>query len=163
MRIRPEIPRDHLAIHDLTERAFDGKPYSDGTEAGIPAALRIAGDLTLSLVAEAEDIVIGHVALSPVQIVGVNGSWYGLGPIAVAPDLQRQGIGRALVAQAMDRLRGLNAAGCVLIGNPDVYGPMGFVSDGRLTYRDTDPRYVQYLVLNGVGPCGELVFAPAFG
>ena len=162
MQIRPERPTDDDAIHDLTTVAFDPMPFSDGTEAPIIRAVRSSGDLTLSLVAEEEGEVVGHVAFSPVTVDGVDVGWFGLGPISVRPDRQRQGIGRALVADGLERLRGLGAAGCALIGNPDVYAPMGFSSDGRLTYRGLDPAIVQVVVFSGAAPLGELRFAPAF-
>jgi putative acetyltransferase len=66
------------------------------------------------------------------------------------------------VAAGLERLRGLGATGCALIGNPDVYVPMGFSSDGRLTYRGLDPAIVQVVVFSGAAPHGELRFAPAF-
>jgi len=162
VQIRPERPTDDDAIHDLTTVAFDPMPFSDGTEAPIIRALRSSGDLTLSLVAEEEGEVVGHVAFSPVTVDGAAAGWYGLGPISVRPDRQRQGIGRALVADGLERLRGIGATGCALIGNPDVYAPMGFTSDGRLTYRGLDPAIVQVVVFSGEAPHGELRFAPAF-
>ena len=162
VQIRPERPTDDDAIHHLTTVAFDPMPFSDGTEAPIIRALRSSGDLTLSLVVEEDGEVVGHVAFSPVTVDGADVGWYGLGPISVRPDRQRQGIGRALVADGLERLRALGATGCALIGNPDVYAPMGFSSDGRLTHRGLDPAIVQVVVFAGPVPQGELRFAPAF-
>ena len=163
MLIRPEAPADHAATRDLIARAFAGKVYSDGTEPGIPGKLRAAGDLALSLVADADGMIVGYVALSPVKVDGMLGDWYGLGPVAVEPARQRQGIATALVTRAMGHLRTIGASGCAVIGAPDVYGPMGFVSDGMLTYGDLNTRYVQRLTLSGPAPVGELVFSLAFG
>ena len=109
MQIRPERPTDDDTIHDLTTVTFDPMPFSDGTEAPIIRALRRSGDLTLSLVAEEDGEVVGHVAFSPVTVDGADVGWYGLGPISVRPDRQRQGIGRALVADGLERLRALGA------------------------------------------------------
>lgn len=165
MLIRPERPGDEDAIHDLTVKAFDGAPYSDGSEAPILRALRRSGDLALSLVAEEDGAIIGHIAFSPIAIDGaedIGGDWFGLGPISVAPDRQRQGIGKALIRAGLDWLRNRNAAGCALIGNPDVYRGSGFESDGRLSYGDLDRRYVQRIVLRGPAPVGALKFSPAF-
>jgi len=160
--IRPERPEDADIIHDLTVRAFAPMPFSSGTEAPILRALREAGDLTLSLVAEEDGAIIGHVAFSPVAINGVHAGWFGLGPVSVAPERQRQGIGKALMAEGLARLKRAGAAGCALIGNPAVYARMGFASDGALTYRDLDPALVQRVVFAGDAPRGELAFAPAF-
>lgn len=162
MQIRTERPADDAAIDDLTRVAFEPMPFSSGTEAPIIRALRTAGDLTLSLVAEEEGPIVGHIAFSPVTIDGVHGGWFGLGPIAVRADRQRQGIGKALIARGLELLRQRGAAGVALIGNPDIYGRVGFESDGLLAYGDLDRRYVQRLVLSGPPPRGELRFAPGF-
>jgi putative acetyltransferase len=160
--IRDEGAADVAAIRDLTAAAFAPMAFSDGTEPAIIDALRDAGDLVLSLVAAAEGAVVGHVAFSPVTIGGVHRGWFGLGPIAVLPGLQRQGIGRALIAAGLARLRDRGAQGCALIGDPGYYGPLGFESDGRLTHGTLDRRYVQWLTLAGTAPMGELQFAAGF-
>lgn len=162
MRIRTEQPADDAAIHELTFAAFEPMPFSSGTEAPIIRALRRSGDLTLSLVADEDGEIVGHVAFSPVTIDGVHAGWFGLGPISVRADRQRQGIGRALIARGLELLRQRDAAGVALIGNPDIYGRVGFESDGLLAYGDLDRRFVQRLVLSGPPPHGELKFAPAF-
>ncbi|CAN7232190.1 N-acetyltransferase [Devosia sp. LjRoot16] len=162
MQIRNERPADDTAIHQLTRLAFEPMPFSSGTEAPIIRALRAAGDLTLSLVAEDDGTIVGHIAFSPVTIDGVHGGWFGLGPIAVRADRQRQGIGKALIARGLELLRQQGAAGVALIGNPDIYGRVGFESDGLLAYGDLDRRFVQRLVLSGPPPRGELKFAPGF-
>lgn len=163
MLIRPEAPTDLDAIHELTWIAFKPMPYSAGTEADIIRRLRADGDLTISLVAEEDGEVVGHVAFSPVSIDGRHDGWFGLGPISVKPERQRQGIGKALIAAGLKLLGARGASGCALIGNPEVYGHAGFVSDGKLTYADVDGRYVQRLILRGSAPSGALTFAPAFG
>jgi len=160
--LRPETSGDEGAIDDLIVDAFAPTPFSSGTEAPIVRALRASGDLTLSIVAEESGVVVGHVAFSPITIDGVHGEWYGLGPIAVRADRRREGVARALVAHGFEQLRGRGARGCVLIGDPVIYGRLGFVSDGRLTYRDLDPSIVQYVAFDGDVPRGELRFAPAF-
>jgi putative acetyltransferase len=157
--IRDEAPKDHVAIHALTRDAFAPMPYSDGTEADLIDQLRRDGDLRISLVAEAHDI-IGHVAFSPARIGTTPGRWYALGPISVRADMQKQGLGTRLAKAGLARLAKMGA-GCVLIGSPHVYGPMGFVSDGLLSYGGLDPRLVQYVVLTGSVPQGEVTFAPA--
>ena len=120
MQLRPERPGDEDAIHDLTAIAFEPMPFSDGSEAPIIRALRDSGDLTLSIVAEDDGEVVGHVAFSPVTVDGEDRGWYGLGPVAVRPDRQREGIGRSLVEAGLERLRTRGARGCALIGNPVV-------------------------------------------
>lgn len=160
MIIRPETTADHQAIYDLTRDAFAPMSFSDGSEPGIINQMRADGDLTLSLVADAGDI-IGHVAFSPASIAVAEGDWYGLGPIAVRADYQRQGIGTKLAHAGFDHLRKLGAAGCVLTGNPAVYTPMGFSNDHALTYSGLNPKYILYRAWGGAVPEGEIAFADA--
>lgn len=160
MQIRPETDADHPAIFALTAEAFAPMSFSDGTEAAIIGQLRAAGDLTLSLVAVEGDVIIGHAAFSPLSVGDATG-WYSLGPIAVAVDRQKQGIGSALAGLGCDTLCGQGANGVALIGNPEVYGPMGFQSKGLLSYRDLPRRLVQHQIFAGEEPAGEILFAPA--
>jgi len=161
MPIRLEHPSDDNAINDLTIRAFTDMPYSAGTEAPVIRLLRRSGDLALSLVMEEDGAIIGHVAFSPIRIEGHAG-WFGLGPIAVEPARQRSGIGKALIEKGLEILKGRGAAGVALIGDPDVYRSSGFASDGRLTYKGLESRFVQRIVFFGPDPEGELHFADAF-
>ena len=160
MLIRDERPEDAEPIHALTWAAFAPMAFSDDTEADAVRALRAAGDLTLSLVAEADGEIVGHVAFSPVSIEGRHDGWFGLGPISVRRDRQRQGVGTWLMREGLERLRARAAAGCVLIGNPAIYAKVGFESDGRLRYRDLDARLVQRVVFRGPSPSGTVTFAP---
>jgi len=141
---------------DLTEAAFKPMSFSDDTEADCLDQLRDDGDLLLSLVAE-DDEIIGHVALSPAHLLG-PGRWAGLGPISVRADRQKQGVGSAIVDAAMNWLKTEGYDGCVLIGNPAVYGPMQFVSGG-ITYRDLPGEIVQYRSISGLKPKGEVLFS----
>jgi len=105
----------------------------------------------------------GHVAFSPVTVAGDTGGWYGLGPISVWPELQRKGIGSALIHEGLRNLKELGALGCALIGNPDYYCQFGFVSDGNLQYKGVPDEHVQWLSFNAQHPVGQLVFNAAFG
>lgn len=162
MLIRAERPSDIDAIHGLTVRAFTGMPYSQGTEASIIRLLRQSGDLALSLVAEEDGAVIGHIAFSPIRIDGAHGNWFGLGPISVEPARQRSGIGKALIESGLEILKTQGAAGVALIGDPDVYRSSGFASDGRLTYKGLETGYVQRILFSGPDPEGEPHFSGAF-
>ncbi|ODS01057.1 GCN5 family acetyltransferase [Methyloceanibacter methanicus] len=162
MIIRPETAADEDAIHRITETAFAEASHASHTEADIIRQLRKDGDLTLSLVAEEDGEIVGHIAFSPVAIGGRHDDWYGLGPVAVRPDRQRRGIGSALVTQGLAALRARAARGCALLGDPAFYGRFGFESDGTITYRGLPVRYVQRLVFASEAPYGELTYAPAF-
>ena len=125
--VRDETPEDVQVIAAITRAAFEHHPFSRQTEEFIVSALRRAGDLTLSLVADLKGEVVGHVAFSPVDL-GAAGSWFGVGPLSVRPDRQRRGIGKALMTEGLRLLRLRQAAGCVLVGDPDYYKQFGFSS-----------------------------------
>lgn len=165
--IRPERGSDQSAIHALTEAAFLGMPFADGNEADLVDNLRADGDLTLSLVAEDGERIVGHVAISPVTIEGAArreyGDWYGLGPVSVLPECQREGIGSQLIKRAIADLRLRGANGVVLLGDPDFYGRFGFEHDPALTYPGPPAEYFQRMVLDGSPPKGRVHYARAFG
>jgi predicted N-acetyltransferase YhbS len=162
MQIRDERLEDLSAIREVTAAAFALVPHSTGAEPRIIDALRDAGALILSLVADRRGMVIGHVAFSPVEIGGERGDWYGLGPVAVTPAFIGVGIGKVLIEAGLDRLRELDADGCVVLGDPRYYSRFGFVHDPLLTYVDGPPGAFQRLVLKGAAPRGEVAYHRAF-
>ncbi len=103
--IREELPSDAAAIHAVTAAAFLNAPHTAHTEQFIVEALRKAGALTISLVAERGGEVVGHVALSPVSISDGSTGWFGRGPVSVKPEFQRKGIGSLLMQAALRLLR----------------------------------------------------------
>ena len=159
--VTDERPRDAAAIRTLVARAFRGAPYSDGREPAIVDALRAAGELTFSLVAVQDGAVVGHLAASPATIGGQAG-WAGIGPVAVAPDLQRRGIGSALVRAALERLRREGAAGAVLVGDPAFYGRLGFAPATGCQFGEIGPPVVQVVTMRGPRPSGAVRYSPAF-
>ena len=161
--IRPERPDDIEAISTITEMAFRTCPYGEHTEQLIIEALRRAGALSVSLVAELDAQVAGHIAFSPVQISDGSSGWYALGPVSVVPELQGQGIGRTLVNAGLDELRGLGATGCVLVGEPKFYGRFGFRSRPELTMDDVPQEVVLSLPFGEQPAIGKIVHHEAFG
>ena len=162
MIIRDETPADIDAIRSLTEAAFAPKAFSDGDEHLVNDRLRDRGELVVSLVAESAGRVVGHVAFSRVSIKGAAGDWFGLGPVAVTPDLQKQGIGSAMITDGLQRIKDMGAEGCALVGDPKYYSRFGFVNDEALIYPDAPPTAVQWLGFGKAKATGELVFSPAF-
>jgi putative acetyltransferase len=160
--IRPERAGDAQAIRAVTEAAFRGVAHSAQTEGAIIEALRKAGALSLSLVAVCEGRIVGHIAFSPVRIEGRDTGWFGLGPVSVAPDLQGQGIGSALIRKGLASLKARKAAGCVLLGNPGYYARFGFSSDHALRYPGPPSEYFQSLVLSGSPAAGLVTYHLAF-
>ncbi len=162
MNIRPETQADVASIRSVTTAAFALAEHSSGTEAAIVDALRDAGALELSLVAEIDGAVVGHVGFSPVRIDGVAGDWFGLGPVSVLPAVQRRGVGSALIRQGLDLLRSRGATGCVVLGDPRYYGRFGFSSNHGLRYGDVPRQSFQSLVLSGPRPTGEVRYHAGF-
>jgi putative acetyltransferase len=162
MHIRAESLSDVAAIHGVTQRAFNGAPHSDGSEPHIISALRDAGALAMSLVAEVDGVVVGHVAVSAVTITDGTAAWYGLGPISVEPGRQGQGIGSLMMRAALHRLTELGAAGCVVLGDPAYYSRFGFVARPSLVYPGVPPEYFMALSFGASQPQGEVAYHAAF-
>jgi len=160
--IRDERPDDAPILATLITAAFAGHPHSAGTEAAILDALRRSGALALSLVAARDDEAVGHVAFSPVLLNGEAGDWMALGPLAVRPNSQQQGIGSALVEAGLARIAAMGAAGCFLIGEPDYYRRFGFIVADHVRYGDMPPGYLQYHAFAEPPPAGTITFDPAF-
>lgn len=163
MLIRDEQSGDVEAIRQVVREAFATAAHASGTEPDIVEALRAAGALSVSLVAEVDGEVVGHVAVSPVAIEDGAQGWYGLGPLAVAPAHQRRGIGARLMEAAIARLRERGAAGCVLLGDPAYYGRFGFEPAAPLVLPGVSAEYFQALELNGSRPRGAVRYHEAFG
>lgn len=162
MRIRPEEQNDIDAIAEITAAAFANHPYSHQTEPLIIHALRKAGALAVSLVAEEDGAVAGHIAFSKVAIGGADPAWYGLGPISVRPDLQRRGIGKAMMQAGLAAIRKLGAEGCVLVGDPEFYGRFGFTQAGTMVLEGVPPENLLALAFGDRVPGGAVSFHPAF-
>ena len=161
--IRPEAQGDEATIHGLTKAAFADMPFSDGDEHHLVDRLRKDGDLTLSLVAEDANGIVGHIAFSPVTISDGTQGWFGLGPVSVWPEIHRKGIGGALIKRGIADMRAAGARGIVLLGSTDYYPRFGFVHEPQLTYPPAPAEYFQCLLLDGKMPSGEVTYAPAFG
>ena len=162
IRIRPEVEADPPAIFDLTRRAFAPMRFAAGDEQALIRILRDLGALSLSLVAEHQGEVVGHVALSPVTHESGEAGWFGLGPISVEPALQRQGVGGALIAEARRWLSDQAARGCSLTGDPNYYPRHGFLPAPEHAPEAEPPEYLMVLSLAGTLPAGRFRFHPAF-
>ena len=160
--IRNEEPDDAGAITEVTIAAFEGLEISQHTEQFIVDALRAANALAVSLVAEIDGRVVGHVAFSPVTISDGTPDWHGLGPVSVLPAHQRKGIGKALVKEGLSRLKDLNARGCCLVGHPAYYRQFGFENTPGLGLDGVPPEVFFALSFDGHVPHGTVVFHEAF-
>jgi putative acetyltransferase len=162
MTIRAEVESDIQVIGEITKIAFATLAISQHTEQFIIKALRAAGALTVSLAAEIDGKVVGHVAFSPVTISDGSPEWYGLGPVSVLPPHQRQGIGSALIRAGLSRLQARGGQGCMLVGEPDYYRRFGFRNPPTLTLEGVPPQYFLALPFTDQTPRGAAVFHSAF-
>lgn len=162
MQIRFETPADIDAITQVTIAAFQTLPVSSHTEQFILHALRAAGALTISLVAEHNGQIVGHIAFSPITISDGTLDWYGLGPVSVLPELHKQGIGSALIHEGLSLLRVRNAQGCALAGSPKYYPRFGFQNHPALVYPGIPQEFFMVLPFAGRVPEGTVTFHEGF-
>ncbi len=190
LQIRDATPAEAPAIAELVRQAFVGHPHSDQTEHLLVERLRLAGALTLSLVAVEAGLIVGYIAFSPVIIDGVPdqqeqgqqpepaqgswprskprswpGLWLGLAPVAVLPGEQKRGIGTALIEAGLTRSRALGVAGCVVLGDPAYYRRFGFRQhDGLTCLYPVPPEYFMALFFGEAvsPPRGQVRYHPAF-
>jgi putative acetyltransferase len=160
--IRDETEADIAAIAEVTAAAFETMEISNHTEHLIIEALRSARVLTVSLVAEVDGRVVGHIAFSPVAVSDGTKNWYGLGPVSVLPKYQRRGIGKALIQEGLSRLRKLNAKGCCLVGHPQYYRKFGFENVTGLVHEGVSQEVFFALSFDGRFPQGNVMFHEGF-
>ena len=163
IEIRPERPNDVDAIRELVASAFSGMPYADGDEADLVEALRAQTALSVSLVAELEGTIVGHVAFSPARTSDGIPGWYALGPVSVLPARQRAGIGSKLVCTGLAAISKLGAVGCILTGNLAYYCRFGFVPAPQSAPPEDPSEFFMVKLLRGQLPVGSIHFHEAFG
>jgi len=125
--IRAEQEKDWAAVHALNASAFE-----TSAEAKLVDALRESVELLVSLVAEDDKTIVGHILFSPVSLSGYPElRIIGLAPMAVAPERQREGIGSALVRAGLEQCRRLGFGAVVVLGHPEYYPRFGFAPSSR--------------------------------
>jgi putative acetyltransferase len=160
--IRNETIADIEAISQVTIAAFQNLAISNHTEQFIINALRDANALTISLVAETDGKVVGHIAFSPITISDGSLNWYGLGPISVLPKYQKQGIGKSLILKGLSLLKGMGGQGCALVGDPNYYNRFGFKNIPDLIHEGIPQEVFLVLLFNKKIPQGSVVFHKGF-
>ena len=122
MLIRAEEEKDWVAVHAVNASAFE-----TDAEARLVARLREQAQPVVSLVAEDDGQIVGHIIFSPVALSGeAHRKILGLGPMAVLPTHQRKGIGSALVRAGLEEAKQLGFGAVVLVGHPEFYPRFGF-------------------------------------
>src|SRR5206468_2100107 len=120
---RAETDADHEAIRHVNRLAF-----GQDDEAGIVDALRDGGYARVSLVAEINGVIVGHILFSDLPILTDSGtvSALSLAPMAVLPEFHKQGIGSALVRKGLEDCRDQGHCIVVVLGHPHFYPRFGF-------------------------------------
>lgn len=162
MIIRKEKDTDSESITNVTIEAFKNHPISRQTEHFIINALRTAGALTISLVAEIDGQIVGHMAFSPITISDGTTDWYGMGPVSVLPEKQKRGIGKALINEGLTLLKGMGAQGCALVGPPEYYKKFGFKNCPEMIHEGIPQEVFLVLSFNEKIPKGIVTFHEAF-
>ena len=128
MIVRPEVENDFESIRELTVSAFTQSPLGYSGEGELIDRIRVACCDGISLVADEGGCVVGHVLLSPATLRGAGGVviGMGLGPMAVRPQRQGEGIGALLVREAIVVLQQLGTPFLVVLGHPTYYTRFGF-------------------------------------
>ncbi len=165
MRVRNEVDSDAAAVHGVNFSAFDSP-----AEANLVDALRVQASAVVSLVAEVDSTVVGHIMFSPVSLSGHPGlKIMGLAPMSVAPAHQNRGIGSALVRAGLEGCKDLGFGAVVVLGHPGYYPRFGFspsarfgigceydAPDGAFMVVELQPGYLR-------GRSGTIKYHAAFG
>ncbi len=124
VHVRPETQADYNAVRNINEAAFE-----TSAEAKLVDALRASVAPYISLVAEREGNVLGHILFTPVTVDSGDTPWsaLGLAPMAVTPGNQSQGIGSALVRSGLAECRHIDRPVVFVLGHPEYYPRFGFV------------------------------------
>lgn len=130
MEIRAEAPQDFPSVEEINRAAFGGD-----AEARLVGMLREQADPLISLVADDDGNVVGHILFTPVSLPGSEGLAMGLAPMAVTPARQRSGIGSALVRAGLERCKELGVVAVVVLGHPEFYPKFGFSPAARFGLR----------------------------
>ena len=165
LAIRSEEKADHARVFEIQTAAFERS-----NEANLVEVLRASAEPYVSLVAEDDGRILGHIFFSPVEIEssGEPPGSAGLAPVAVDPAHQGLGIGGALIRAGLERCRELGWQAVFLIGNPVYYSRFGFALASPMGFSYGSPALDSVLqgyelspgVLDGHGGRGR--FHPAF-
>lgn len=159
MILRPELAGDRLSIRAVNLAAFPSP-----VEADLVDQLRADGEVVISLVAEQDDRVIGHILFCRVRVGTVEA--VSLSPMAVLPEWQRQGVGSALVSRGLELCRERGEKIAVVLGHPGFYPRFGFSAGlaRQLEGYSSGPEWMALELTPGslTGLSGKVLYPKAF-
>lgn len=130
VNIRKETPDDYQWVVELTERAFKTMPFSDGDEGELVANLHKSDSFIsgLSMVAEVDGLVVGHILFTPVMITNENQKFTSLtlAPVSVLPEFQNKGIGSQLIRAGHLKAIELGFTSVIVFGHAEYYPRFGY-------------------------------------
>jgi len=167
--IRAATAADADAIDGMIRTAFGGTEFGHQGEAGLVRMLDEDGDTLVSLVAERDGVIAGHVLFSrmDVEADGAPFSGAGLAPVSVVPEAQGRGIGDALIRAGLHELRQQGVAISFVLGHESYYPRFGYSPDlaARFASPFAGPHFMAMMLDSGAAwPLGgRAAYAPAFG
>ena len=150
--IRQELKEDLARIKEINDQAFEQED-----EGRLVNKLRENENFNpeLSLVAEADKTVVGHILFYPVKIISENCEYktLSLGPMAVIPEFQKKGIGGKLIIEGLKRAEEFGFRSVIVVGHPTYYPKFGFIRAGnwniRLPFDAPDEAFMALEIVNG--------------
>ncbi|MFY9150480.1 MAG: N-acetyltransferase [Prolixibacteraceae bacterium] len=172
--IRKETPEDYQWVIELTEKAFETLEISDGTEGKLVENLRKSESFIseLSLVAELNGKVIGHILFTPILIDNGQEIFESLvlAPVSVLPEFQKQGVGSRLIHEGHRMARQLGFTSVIVVGHPEYYPKFGYKPASHWKIKSpielpSDDVFMALELVHGAlnKVSGKVIFPPEFG
>lgn len=168
MKIRKEAEKDHKEVYELIKTAFESAEHKGGNEQDLAAALRKSEAFVpeLSLVAEQNGEIIGHIMYSKAEIGGRT--VLVLAPLSVKPEFQRCGVGSELIAESKKIAKALGWQYIFVLGSEKYYPKFGFIPAEKYGAKTPDGIPAEnFMALklceNAPALSGSLIYAREFG
>jgi putative acetyltransferase len=161
IEVRNKLPGDEAQICEVTKSAFETSEFGHNGEAGLIDQLRSEGAAAISLVAEYENQIVGHILFSPATIEWTSRSSTGLGlaPVSVVPEFQRQRIGSRLIEAGLEAAANGTSEFVIVLGHPDYYPKFGFTpasaSNVRCEFEGVPDEAFMIRWAEQSGPCDD--------
>ena len=161
--LRTETINDITAIENVIIAAFSQSLHGLKNENKLISQLRADQALVLSVVAEVNERIVGHVAFSKINLADQSlEDWYILAPLSVIPEFQKQSLGKQLLKSGLAGIKKKGAKGCFCVGDIGYYGRFGFSSNHGLVLEGIPKEHILAQNFSSEHPKGMVILAPAF-